>query len=206
MINSCTTMLQDCKNPDNGVIGKCCRDPNYVDPWPAGNLPANYNGGFDEQGFPTFLNIQKTRPTKKPVARPPPKSNRPVKGNPPVKSYQPTEKQFPSFPDFQNQVGGAFNNLFKPTQSPPIQLPSFPTLPTTVAPIDETPNKPFKPEFPTFPNFPTFPEFQTQAPQKNYEPAPSDQNSVAIAPHTPGSQCGVKNSVSGLCSYLPPSK
>ncbi|XP_043286410.1 actin cytoskeleton-regulatory complex protein PAN1-like [Venturia canescens] len=57
--------LSSCKNPDNGIIGKCCRDPNYVDPWPAGNLPANYSGGFDEQGFPTILNLSKTRPTKK---------------------------------------------------------------------------------------------------------------------------------------------
>ncbi|XP_003706016.2 inactive serine protease scarface isoform X2 [Megachile rotundata] len=56
--------LSTCKNPDNGIIGKCCRDPNYVDPWPTGNLPANYSGGFDEQGFPTFLNIAKVKPTK----------------------------------------------------------------------------------------------------------------------------------------------
>ncbi|PBC28882.1 Ovochymase-1 [Apis cerana cerana] len=50
-----------CQNPDNGIIGKCCRDPNYTDPWPTGNLPANYSGGFDEQGFPTFLNIAKAK-------------------------------------------------------------------------------------------------------------------------------------------------
>ncbi|XP_006622554.1 uncharacterized protein LOC102681132 [Apis dorsata] len=52
-----------CQNPDNGIIGKCCRDPNYTDPWPTGNLPANYSGGFDEQGFPTFLNIAKAKPS-----------------------------------------------------------------------------------------------------------------------------------------------
>ena len=54
---------QTCKNPENGIIGKCCRDPNYVDPWPTGNLPENYSGGFDEQGFPTFLNIAKIKAT-----------------------------------------------------------------------------------------------------------------------------------------------
>ncbi|XP_054015987.1 inactive serine protease scarface [Hylaeus anthracinus] len=59
--------LSSCKNPDNGIIGKCCRDPNYVDPWPTENLPKNYSGGFDEQGFPTFLNIAKVRPPKQPV-------------------------------------------------------------------------------------------------------------------------------------------
>ncbi|XP_035719216.1 uncharacterized protein LOC118440384 isoform X1 [Vespa mandarinia] len=60
--------LSSCKNSENGIIGKCCRDPNYVDPWPTGNLPANYSGGFDEQGFPTFLNIAKVRPPKKPTS------------------------------------------------------------------------------------------------------------------------------------------
>lgn len=60
-------VLQTCQNPENGIIGKCCRDPNYVDPWPTGNLPANYSGGFDEQGFPTFLNIAKIKaPTTSP--------------------------------------------------------------------------------------------------------------------------------------------
>ncbi|OAD55609.1 Serine proteinase stubble [Eufriesea mexicana] len=59
--------MSSCRNPDNGIVGKCCRDPNYVDPWPASNLPANYSGGFDEQGFPTFLNIAKVRPNSAPV-------------------------------------------------------------------------------------------------------------------------------------------
>ncbi|KAK9299675.1 hypothetical protein QLX08_007381 [Tetragonisca angustula] len=66
--------MSSCKNPDNGIIGKCCRDPNYVDPWPTGNLPANYSGGFDEQGFPTFMNIVKVKlpvkTTKVPVKTP----------------------------------------------------------------------------------------------------------------------------------------
>ncbi|CAK9807357.1 Inactive serine protease scarface [Anthophora plagiata] len=65
--------LSTCKNPDNGIIGKCCRDPNYVDPWPTNNLPENYTGGFDEQGFPTFLNLSKVKPPTKtiPKTRPP---------------------------------------------------------------------------------------------------------------------------------------
>lgn len=60
---------QSCQNPDNGIIGKCCRDPNYTDPWPTGNLPANYSGGFDEQGFPTFLNIAKAKPFDSPQSK-----------------------------------------------------------------------------------------------------------------------------------------
>lgn len=64
-------VLQSCRNSETGVVGKCCRDPNYVDPWPTGNLPANYTGGFDEQGFPTFLNIATVRPPKKPVTQSP---------------------------------------------------------------------------------------------------------------------------------------
>ena len=62
---------QSCRISETGAIGKCCRDPNYVDPWPTGNLPANYTGGFDEQGFPTFLNIAKVQPPKKPITQPP---------------------------------------------------------------------------------------------------------------------------------------
>jgi hypothetical protein len=30
--------LQECANPDTGAIGKCCRDPNYEDPWPGGMM------------------------------------------------------------------------------------------------------------------------------------------------------------------------
>ncbi|XP_043257990.1 uncharacterized protein LOC122400531 [Colletes gigas] len=56
--------LSSCKNPESGIIGKCCRDPNYVDPWPTENLPKDYSGGFDEQGFPTFLSTAKVRPPK----------------------------------------------------------------------------------------------------------------------------------------------
>lgn len=56
-------VLKPCRNLENGIIGRCCRDPNYVDPWPTGNLPANYSGGFDELGFPTFLNTAKRSTT-----------------------------------------------------------------------------------------------------------------------------------------------
>ncbi|KAG8038115.1 hypothetical protein G9C98_006440 [Cotesia typhae] len=77
--------LSDCKNPNNGEIGKCCRDPNYVDPWPTGNLPANYSGGFDDQGFP--LNDPRQIPTSPiGVKRPAPSS--PVKGRTPTKNVQ----------------------------------------------------------------------------------------------------------------------
>lgn len=75
------------------MVGKCCRDPNYVDPWPTGNLPTNYSGGFDEQGFPTFLNIAKVPPPKKPVTQPPVKTipKLPIKTPPPVhEQVQPT--------------------------------------------------------------------------------------------------------------------
>ncbi|XP_015433755.1 PREDICTED: uncharacterized protein LOC107189685 [Dufourea novaeangliae] len=78
--------LSPCKNPETGVVGKCCRDPNYVDPWPAGNLPANYSGGFDEKGFPTFLNLSKVKPPKVPVTpvKKPTKPNVKTPTRPPV--------------------------------------------------------------------------------------------------------------------------
>ncbi|KAJ4444116.1 hypothetical protein ANN_05905 [Periplaneta americana] len=37
--------LSDCADPDTGVIGKCCRDPNYKDPWPGGMMMMKNNGG-----------------------------------------------------------------------------------------------------------------------------------------------------------------
>ncbi|XP_075232343.1 uncharacterized protein LOC142330774 [Lycorma delicatula] len=42
--------LTDCMNPDTNVVGKCCRDPNYKDPWPAGMMmPKGPTGeGFDD--------------------------------------------------------------------------------------------------------------------------------------------------------------
>lgn len=82
---------QNCRIAKTGTAGKCCRDPNYVDPWPAGNLPANYSGGFDEQGFPTFLNIAKVPPPKRPITQPPIKTIPKPPVNPPVHELlQPT--------------------------------------------------------------------------------------------------------------------
>ncbi|XP_057333287.1 uncharacterized protein LOC130672649 isoform X2 [Microplitis mediator] len=122
--------LSDCKNPDNGVIGKCCRDPNYVDPWPTGNLPANYSGGFDDQGFPTFLNIQKAKPTKKPTPTP-------VKGRVPNKNVQaPTQNAIPQQPKPQFPV-------------PANPQPNFNVNANNGQPLVNYPN---------VPNFPTFPK------------------------------------------------
>lgn len=30
--------LQDCINEQTSALGKCCRDPNYSDPWPGGMM------------------------------------------------------------------------------------------------------------------------------------------------------------------------
>lgn len=30
--------LTDCQDPVKGIVGKCCRDPDYVDPWPVSQL------------------------------------------------------------------------------------------------------------------------------------------------------------------------
>lgn len=88
--------LSSCRISETGAIGKCCRDPNYVDPWPTGNLPANYTGGFDEQGFPTFLNIAKVRPPKKPVTQPPVKTIPRPPVRPPVAPPQIQEELQPT--------------------------------------------------------------------------------------------------------------
>ncbi|CAG2055455.1 unnamed protein product [Timema podura] len=43
--------LSECADPDTGVVGKCCRDPNYKDPWPGGMMMPNIGGG-QQQLFP----------------------------------------------------------------------------------------------------------------------------------------------------------
>lgn len=110
---------QSCRNSETGAAGKCCRDPNYVDPWPTGNLPTNYTGGFDEQGFPTFLNIAKVRPPKKPVTQPP------TKTMPVHEQLQPT-----------NVIPDVIPQRVLPTQVPIVITPA----PYVENPYDFTPN------------------------------------------------------------------
>lgn len=111
--------LSSCRNSETGAAGKCCRDPNYVDPWPTGNLPTNYTGGFDEQGFPTFLNIAKVRPPKKPVTQPP------TKTMPVHEQLQPT-----------NVIPDVIPQRVLPTQVPIVITPA----PYVENPYDFTPN------------------------------------------------------------------
>jgi hypothetical protein len=45
--------MTDCRDPKTGASGKCCRDPDYVDPWPVGLL-GQYNAeilGFDDGSY-----------------------------------------------------------------------------------------------------------------------------------------------------------
>lgn len=45
--------LSDCRSLEKGFIGKCCRDSDYVDPWPVGIL-GQYNAsilGFDDGSY-----------------------------------------------------------------------------------------------------------------------------------------------------------
>ncbi|XP_023713703.1 nascent polypeptide-associated complex subunit alpha, muscle-specific form isoform X4 [Cryptotermes secundus] len=41
--------LSECADPDTGAIGKCCRDPNYKDPWPGGMMMKNTEDGHQHQ-------------------------------------------------------------------------------------------------------------------------------------------------------------
>lgn len=209
--------LQSCRNPDNGVIGKCCRDPNYVDPWPMGNLPANYSGGFDEQGFPSYLNIAKTRPQKKTKVAPPPaktfeplKISQPVKASPPsqAKTFQLPQfslpQNFPTLPPQIQNFGNQIQSIPSKIQSQLANLNPFrPQTPKPLvpdAPVQEVADSANKHEV-----FST-----TQKPQNGlfgnpsnsgrntYDSASSNQVPVSITPHRPGAQCGLRNTVSCL--------
>lgn len=41
--------FQECQNIETGIIGKCCRDPNYKDPWPD-HLPHEGHDGHGHDG------------------------------------------------------------------------------------------------------------------------------------------------------------
>lgn len=114
-------ILQSCKNATTGIVGKCCRDPNYVDPWPTGNLPANYTGGFDEQGFPSFLNIAKVRPPKKPVTQPPIKTS--PKPPPIHEQFQPTSN-IPLIPGDSNVTPQRVVSISTQVPITPINTPA----------------------------------------------------------------------------------
>nr|XP_023020675.1 mediator of DNA damage checkpoint protein 1-like [Leptinotarsa decemlineata] len=41
-----------CKDLESGITGKCCRDPNYKDPWPSANLVDGFDDGqYKEDNF-----------------------------------------------------------------------------------------------------------------------------------------------------------
>ncbi|XP_034951201.1 inactive serine protease scarface-like [Chelonus insularis] len=208
--------MTDCKNPDTGIVGKCCRDPNYVDPWPTGNLPANYSGGFDEQGFPTYLNIQKTRPTKKPATNTPTKGGRyptkaPQRPNYPTQiTVGPTQNynQYSTAATFQ-PTGTVYNGGYQYSTASPVRpttgvynggyqySTASPIRPTTTfapsIPINKSP-APSDNQYQYFPNTPKTP-VRPRPPVNNFDQSPTNANPIAIPSRAPGSQCGVKNSV-----------
>ncbi|EZA59838.1 uncharacterized protein LOC105274877 [Ooceraea biroi] len=143
--------LSSCRDKETGIVGKCCRDPNYVDPWPTGNLPANYTGGFDEQGFPTFLNIAKVRPPKKPVTQSPikiipkPPTKTPA---PPIYEQREPTHVVPLVPDYSVTPQYV---VPIPTQLPPISTPApFIKRPYETASSDQD-SVPILPELPRGP-------------------------------------------------------
>ncbi|KAK2582963.1 hypothetical protein KPH14_009019 [Odynerus spinipes] len=175
--------LSNCKDTESGIIGKCCRDPNYVDPWPTGNLPANYSGGFDEQGFPTFLNIAKVRPPKKQISG--------TKTVPTVKSSIPNNPRPPVSTQFQPNK---FSTVRTTTIGEPIpqyvdnhKVPEFSAnMPqqVTVRPFP-SPNPSISIETPSIVPRP----FSTNPYESEV------QNSAPIIPQHRQNECGVRNNV-----------
>ncbi|XP_044014749.1 uncharacterized protein LOC122856913 isoform X2 [Aphidius gifuensis] len=177
--------------------GVCCRDPNYTDPWPTGKLPADFDGTYDEQGFPSYLNIQKNRPPQK-------KNGNPVKTSftsvisttqqPPRQIYttpQPT-RQIYTTPQPTRQIYTTSAPLYTTPQR--IEQSNVYTSPKpfiqpfapSVVPIFQKPQQ-------VIPNYPIAPiPFNKVIVD---EPSSTNVKLTVISPHTPGTQCGVKNSV-----------
>lgn len=62
--------LTDCRDPERGFTGKCCRDPDYVDPWPVSQL-GQYNAQlFGDDGSYKPTQVRAPRPPQPPF-RPP---------------------------------------------------------------------------------------------------------------------------------------
>lgn len=123
---------QDCKNPDNGVLGKCCRDPDYKDPWPAGDFPANFKGEFDERGFPKNWNLTdkdfgiKSRPRPSAPLAPLRQPERP-------QQFQPLQPSATFF----NQDNSINAIPAQPPRrpQPPVNVAAIPQRPVTSAPF-----------------------------------------------------------------------
>lgn len=90
--------LSDCRSLEKGFIGKCCRDSDYVDPWPVGIL-GQYNAsilGFDDGSYkpPSNNGRQASRPNGNG-----PNGNRPNGNNIPIgNNGRPTNNGFPNGP------------------------------------------------------------------------------------------------------------
>lgn len=109
--------MQDCADPETGVVGKCCRDPNYKDPWPASQLGLyNPNDGFDNGQYKENRHDGKyKRPPVSGVKTPQPG----VKGHPLARPFEPNQIGAPSNtpgtyvrPDGQGYPSQVSINLF----------------------------------------------------------------------------------------------
>lgn len=162
-------MTQDCRNPENGVDGKCCRDPNYVDPWPAGDFPKNYQGAFDSKGFPVAWNITGELGKKAPANRPIPAApvKRPVPAAPtPGPFRQPSPQPIlQTAATNQREDGsnfipqGPFPSSTPVPSSTPIPQQAFPS-----SPFPQRPQRPIVTPFPQQPSPSPFPQQPSSTP------------------------------------------
>ncbi|KAG8300395.1 hypothetical protein J6590_077516 [Homalodisca vitripennis] len=206
--------LTDCQDPDTGIVGKCCRDPNYKDPWPAGMMmmkdQAFDDGQYHGEGAsptpnvgPSFNSISSTpqTPSKdhgpKPSDRPggfnkpfPP----PFPGSAPTGSpYQPGQSTPGNFqPGSPNQPGSPY----QPGQ--PSGSPYQPGQPSGSPYQPGSPNQPGQPGSPNQPGSPYQPGKPTGSPYQPgqtssspYQPgSPNQPGQPSGSPYQPGQPSG----------------
>lgn len=68
--------MTDCRNAEEGFTGKCCRDPDYTDPWPVGQL-GQYNaswfgddGSYKSTSRGKYTHVQPVQPVRGGVCQP----------------------------------------------------------------------------------------------------------------------------------------
>uniref|UniRef100_A0A1B6KRD9 Peptidase S1 domain-containing protein n=1 Tax=Graphocephala atropunctata TaxID=36148 RepID=A0A1B6KRD9_9HEMI len=179
--------LTDCQNLETGIIGKCCRDPNYKDPWPAGMMMMKNQGDFDDGQYhgegagptpsvgPSYNSISSTPQT-------PSKDHGPKPSDSPGGFNKPFPPPFP---------GNSPTGLpYQPGQSRPGNFQPGPTTPTG---FNQPSNNPYQPGQPS--GSPYQPGQPSGSPYQPGQPSgsPYQPGQPSGSPYQPGQLSGTPN-------------
>nr|CAD7266322.1 unnamed protein product [Timema shepardi] len=191
--------LSECADPDTGVVGKCCRDPNYKDPWPGGMMMPNVGGGqqqlFPDTCGPSATCVQSYLCGKQNQIQPLVKPGQAIQNIVPSPTPKPFQQSqinvqtipqgpFPQLPNYQTQ--GRVPVISQQPQPQQTIYQVSPSQPSTQFQIKPQPPKPqYQPQPPKPQYQPQPPTFipQVTSTQPNYPvPQPQQPTIVPISP------------------------